>query len=204
MIIIVMFIHKQFYIPIGVKFFDLDVKKIESYTLDLMKKQQGVLKSNQGGWQSEELQGEIPELNDLFIAVEESINEFHSEMKMKANLKQKISNCWLNVNGKGNGNKPHRHFGSVFSGVFYIKCNRENGNIVFVNPNELLDYHWDEKIIEERFEPTSGLYEQWPEENKLLIFPSHVNHWVEPNQSDELRISFAFNTEVYDPEKING
>ena len=55
-----------------------------------------------------------------------------------------------------------------------------------------MDYHWDEKIIEERFEPTSGLYEQWPEENKLLIFDqdiiSEISTFVESKgsfQADE-------------------
>lgn len=198
-----MFVHKQFYIPIGVKFFELDDERMAKYALDLMEKSNGVFKSNQGGWQSDELQGEIPELNDLLVAITKSVNEFHAEMKMKSNLRQKISNCWLNVNGRGHGNKPHKHFGSIFSGVYYIQCCKDNGNIVFVNPNELLDHYWDESIIEERSEPTSGLYEQWPEQGKLLMFPSHVNHWVEPNQSDNVRISFAFNTEIYDPEKVN-
>ena len=32
------------------------------------------------------------------------------------------------------------------------------------------------------------------EKGKLLIFPSKLNHSVEPNTKDDLRISLSFNT----------
>jgi hypothetical protein len=41
------------------------------------------------------------------------------------------------------------------------------------------------------------MYFQRPEESKIIIFPSWMSHYVEPNENLEDRISISFNTSIY-------
>lgn len=77
---------------------------------------------------------------------------------------------WLNLNYESSYNSPHTHQGQ-YSGVFYIKAPENSGNIVFPKTDESVT----------------------PKENLLLLFNSDVMHAVEPNLSDDVRISIAFN-----------
>ena len=43
---------------------------------------------------------------------------------------------------------------------------------------------------------TSSRYVITPEDNLLVLFPSNLYHHVEPNQSNEDRISLSFNVKV--------
>ena len=36
-----------------------------------------------------------------------------------------------------------------------------------------------------------------PVDNQLIIFPAWIQHMVEPNMSEEDRVSIAFNIEIY-------
>lgn len=100
---------------------------------------------------------------------------------------------WYNVNDKYSYNMQHNHVGAVLSGAFYIKVPENSGNITFVrsesevnelakfiNPNNTNYYthsrYWSNAI-----------------EGKLVIFPSHIPHYVEQNLSEEQRISLSFN-----------
>ena len=101
----------------------------------------------------------------------------------------RLGNYWFNINHKGSYNLPHNHPRSNFSAVLYIKTPKNSGAIVFKRPDMLKDYmvpHID----------TSKNFRSWiidPEENLLIIFPSYLYHHVDPNMSDDERISVAFN-----------
>jgi len=85
------------------------------------------------------------------------------------------------------------HPNSSISGVFYIECLKESGQIVFENPfRDHLGYTWDSRLTV--YNPnTSSKWKIVPETNKLLLFPSFLNHYVEPNLSKDKRISISFN-----------
>lgn len=98
---------------------------------------------------------------------------------------------WTNINGPGHFNETHHHnphSGTFMSGVFYVKCPEDSGAIRFYDPRPHIDtspdsvYYGGSKFI--RF---------FPNPNTLLIFPPWLNHSVEPNQSQEDRLSIAFN-----------
>ena len=89
---------------------------------------------------------------------------------------------------------PHSHPCSVFSGSFYVKVPKDSGSIVFRHPiSNLMDSYWINDTVNFT-EFTSCTWKFTPNENDLLIFPSWLEHYVEPNMNKkEERISIAFN-----------
>ena len=86
---------------------------------------------------------------------------------------QKIMNGWLNVIDNKAHNLPHHHqkHTEEFSGVFYLTSN--NSQINFTQIGEV--------------------FELVPQQFDLLIFPACLVHYVFPSESEEKRISYAFN-----------
>jgi hypothetical protein len=104
-----------------------------------------------------------------------------------------INNFWINKNTKGSFNRSHVHAGCHFSAVYYVKAPENCGNIVFTNPNLGARMHGFDSINNEKFRSQWSLK---PEKGLFILFPSYIPHEVEPNQSDEERISASFNVEV--------
>ena len=85
---------------------------------------------------------------------------------------------WFNISKPGESTGWHDHkIKSRLSGVYYIKIPDRSGNIRFRYKNK-------------------SSYKEWSldsEENKMILFNSDLEHCVERNNSDEKRISLAFN-----------
>jgi hypothetical protein len=99
---------------------------------------------------------------------------------------------WVNINKKGDFNTRHHHdpfSGIALSGVFYVKVPQNSGKIVFYDPRATLTTALDQMY----YHNGSDSFSIEPEENLLLIFPSWLYHSVDPNESDEDRISVSFN-----------
>ena len=101
---------------------------------------------------------------------------------------------WINVNAKGGSNLIHSHPNSHWSGVLYIQQPNDvtgnSGMIEFINPNQegrdlagLLPKNGFDPIM--RIRPKAG---------QMVIFPSYLLHSVYPNDSDQDRITIAFNS----------
>jgi hypothetical protein len=158
----------------------------------------GVSKSNFLGWQSNKLDPAfaLANVNPLFDALYDMINGVHAALGFKNTYHQVVSNIWININQKGGSNIMHSHPNSFFSGVFYVKCPPNCGSIAFVNPVREIKttYSVDQTEVFNEFNVGQHLVQ--PEENKVIVFPSWLDHYVQPNMSDEDRISIAFNTSI--------
>jgi uncharacterized protein (TIGR02466 family) len=95
----------------------------------------------------------------------------------------------MNVNKFGDYNAPHYHALSALSGVLYIQCDG-GSNIEFTQ--DTLKNHYPFWTNSELFADKFQLY---PKQGRLIIFPSWIKHSVLPNESNEERISIAFNTQ---------
>lgn len=160
----------------------LDLKNIKKQCYEHKKNFQSDIKSNEGGYRGGDFMCDILAQEILF-----SIPLL--EHKPIQNLQ---INMWVNINGKGNYNVVHNHGpykGTVLSGVFYVKCPESCGKIKFYDPRNFLTDAPDMEYYNDG--DTYWYFE--PSENKLLLFPAWLYHSVDPNQSDEDRISVAFN-----------
>ena len=180
---------------------NVDIKLIEKYCYDLCKTDKSSVVSNRGenSYQSSSLHPKF-ELNDEMIKLSKEVENKSSEVSNNIgfNSKVKIINYWANVNRKHCYNIDHAHQGSLLSAVFYVKVSKNSGRITFSNPNALLmESYLHGKNLNVNYDSVyyalSSIFTMEPKENSLIIFPSWLTHRVEPNGSDEDRISISFN-----------
>tara|TARA_E500000318_G_C3463359_1_gene173562 strand:+ start:100 stop:684 length:585 start_codon:yes stop_codon:yes gene_type:complete len=173
---------------------DIDTKPLIDYAYKLKETSQGRQSTNLNSWQSFDLDKNESILQHLLNVFTDKCQIMHEDMKLKNKFKQIVDNIWFNINPRGGGNKPHVHSDTIFSGVLYLQCNNESGNLVFPHPAANHVYHFNDDTVEEHNHMNSSFFKTPPQEKKLIIFPSYASHYVEPNNSDSDRISLSFNT----------
>ena len=179
---------------------ELDIKinnkKIINYIKKIQKYSSGRVVSNEGGWQSEDLNPNLDILKPLTKHIIEGSIEFAKNCKFKPG-KYSVHNLWANINNYKDSNAPHVHQYCMLSGVYYLKAPKNSGNLVLKHPSACLEYDWNKTKMIEHMEYNSALYNFVPKEGQLLLFPSWVEHFVKPNlNKTQERISIAFNIGV--------
>lgn len=161
-----------------------------------MEENKEVFKSNIGGFQtptftlnSYDSDIEKKLINDLIVC--NCIN-FLKQFKIKKSFQLKNLCYWINKNFKGSSNKPHSHGYNYISGIYYLKTPKNSGDLVFLDINKLnndnLKFFEDPNFFSE--------FTISPREYDLILFFSETIHYVQPNNSDEDRISMAFNIDI--------
>lgn len=181
---------------IAVDTLNLNLPEVEKFLYELKTKTPGVKISNRGGWHSYDLDEKTPIVKEIYDEVlgriDTQIKEYFS---VSENTVFCIENMWANINNFGDWNTIHFHKKSLISGVFYVKVPKGNcGEIQFLNPNRNLEYHTQEN--QNYNENNSIFWRVPPEENKIVFFPSWLEHFVTPNLTNEDRISFSFNLNI--------
>ena len=170
----------------------IDNKSIADYCLDVRNKKPGVNISNKGGWHSGELITPIPQsLDQLFTELTAFVNDVPQRYTGTSNLI--LGNWWININGKHDYNTAHDHQNSVLSGTYYVSVPKENMGDLLLHRGDTAEFFLTSKV--ER-EPTMANATTIPcpvKESMFYLFPSWVKHSVERNNTDEERISIAFN-----------
>ena len=170
---------------------ELDNKLFEKEIIEWSKKDEGVKKTNVNGWHSQTNMFEIPVFKPL---VDELFKMQHEVYKSEwLDRGPKLGNMWANINYSGGYNKPHIHPNSLFSGVYYIKTPLNCGKIVFNDPRPGVQCNMPTR---QRGKPPPHLWREVsidPKVGRIIMFPSWLWHSVEPNQSNDMRISVSFN-----------
>jgi len=178
-----------FKIPVYKTKLNLDTKKILNYFLKL--KLPGRKFSNVGGYQSQDLNGSHPSINNLFLEIEKHSNIFSQNLDIVGNVR--LSNLWININRYKDLNLEHNHAGCILSGVYYLKTPKDCGNIVFTHPcTDFMAYAWPYRK-EVRNSYSSSQWFLKSEVDELILFPGWLKHYVEPNLSKQDRVSISFN-----------
>lgn len=170
----------------------LDLNSLNLEIKKIIEKDKGREISNEGGYQSNNI--EYKKYTHLFFLskiIEINVKEYKKSLGLKENFV--LDNMWINVNKYKDFNISHAHPNCSISGVFYIKCPKESGNIVFENSNaNIMSYVWEPDT--DKYTPnTSSKFNITSQENLLLLFPAYLNHYVRPNMNKEKRISLSFN-----------
>ena len=172
----------------------MDNARIEKFCQERKKASGGRVVSNAGGWQSDNLDPTTPELAELFAAVQKGLDEVHRAFEFNPSLRQVITESWININQKGHLNHTHDHPGSLFSGVYYVKGGADKGALELKTPVTPHTYTISDSMIAGFNAFTGHAMVIPPVTGDLLIFPSWLQHRVNMSQSDEDRISIAFNS----------
>ena len=102
-----------------------------------------------------------------------------------------ITGCWANVGTPGASHRIHSHPNNYLSGVYYVRAHPGADSINFHDPRlqtgiirppvtELTSRNTDQVVVS----VTNGT---------LVMFPAYLQHSVDPNRSNEERISVSFN-----------
>lgn len=169
----------------------------EAFNLDLEKKiiawsqtDLGLAKTNQLGWHSTtdmHTRAEFGGIVDYLVKMQYEI--YHAEGLAGTPV---LGNMWANINYPGASNAMHIHPNSLWSGVYYVTCNTQSGNIYFEDPRAISlmtmpRYRTEQALNSQR------IIDSQPKSGRLIMFPSWVNHGVRENKSGQTRISISFN-----------
>ena len=174
----------------------LDNRKIEAFCLEKRKTSAGRVISNGGGWQSDNIDTNTPELAELFAEVGKKLDEVHRAFDFQPSMRQVITEAWININGKGHFNYSHDHPGSLFSAVYYVKGGPDKGELELKTPITAHTYTISSEMVGSFNAFTGHAMVIPPITGDLVIFPSWLLHRVNMSRSDEERISIAFNSKA--------
>ncbi len=150
----------------------------------------GYSASNVLGWHSKSNLFELPVMQPFKSLVDAAIAEAAKTIGYEG-VRITAANCWANVNSKYASNKVHDHANCLFSGVYYVKTPPNCGNIMFYDPRHERTFY--KPSVSQFTAYTADAIAHVAEAGVLIIFPSWLKHSVEPNLSDEDRISISFN-----------
>ncbi|XGW00541.1 MAG: TIGR02466 family protein [Leptolyngbya sp. BL-A-14] len=150
----------------------------------------GYTASNVLGWHSKSDLFDLAEMQSLKEFVDTAILEVAQAVGY-GDVPIKAANCWANVNPKYASNKIHDHANCLFSGVYYVKAPKDSGNLMFYDPRSAKAFY--KPLVSTFTAYTADAIAHAAEEGLLLIFPSWLKHGVEPNLSEEDRVSISFN-----------
>lgn len=141
---------------------------------------------------------DMPKFAALKEFIQTQINEyFHDTLQVADEIEIYITQSWINFNPIGASHHQHSHPNSLVSGTFYIQ-GEPNTPIVFTrrDSQELFGsggWAFPFKDLNIFNNNTFALNNPL---NKVVLFPSHLQHEVPPNPNQTTRISLAFNTFV--------
>ena len=168
-------------------------KEMLNYILDLQKRDPiGVTKSNFLGWHSKnfDLRDQAPK--NFLEVIKKEINIALTDMNCDLEKQfVKIPNLWAIINEKGAMNQKHQHSNSDISAAYYVEAKDNCGDILFYDPRPARTYK--HPIPKSPNSLNSTVNSIKPEVGLLVLFPSYLEHSVNPNLSKNKRIVISFN-----------
>ena len=166
-------------------------QELERDILAWSNRDKGIIRTNIKGWHSDTNMNELPEyakLVDMLYSAQRTIydQEYYESEPF-------LGNMWANINPPGGSNRAHIHPNSLWSGVYYVKAPKNSGQLKIEDPRSVAlmsrpkqkDVPKPDRLLREHhYEPKTG---------RLIMFPSWLNHCVDPNNSNDIRISVSFN-----------
>lgn len=145
-------------------------------------------RTNRGGWNSvDNAVLEQPVFAELRQAVRHYCAQAFNEMGVGSPAFELQS--WVNIHDRGGFNFQHMHEGALLSGTFYLQVPEGSGSLVFKDPragvlNSYARGNGANAYKDIQLRPSAGL---------LVLFPHWLEHFVEPHESDAVRICIPFN-----------
>ncbi len=152
----------------------------------------GITKSNIKGWHSKDFDLKEREPTNFVKMISPQINKALNDMDWDIkNQKVKISSMWAIINKGGASNAKHHHGNSDISAAYYVRAPRNCGEIVFYDPRPApVFFHPNSNKPNSLNAMVNSIN---PVEGGLVLFPSYLEHSVNPNLSNQERIVISFN-----------
>ena len=169
----------------------LDNNKLAQDIINWSNQDPGLQKTNYKGWHSQtdmHTKAEYKPLVDELMTMCKDI--FKEEWLDREPV---LGNMWANINPKEGLNQAHIHPNCLYTGVYYIKSNINSGRIRLYDPRPGIQLMMPAR---KSGDPGKSLWRDVhldPVPGRIVIFPAWTWHAVEPNQSNDIRISVSFN-----------
>jgi len=166
------------------------IKKLQNEDSD------GLTRSNVRGWHSKEFDLKTTEPQNFIKLILPNIEKVINDMNWDNNKQSiKITEMWAIVNKGGAENSRHHHGNSSISGAYYVRAPINSGDIVFYDPRPAPVY--SHPLAKTPNALNAMVNSISPVEGGLILFPSYLDHSVNPNLSKEERIVISFNISFY-------
>ena len=187
--------HRELHFPTPIYIADIKHptlnQELERDIVAWSKQDKGMTRTNIKGWHSTTDMHQKPQfmkLVDMLYSCQRTIyDQEHYESKPF------LGNMWANINPPGGSNRAHQHPNSLWSGVYWIKTPKNCGQLKIDDPRSVAcmtrprqkDTKKPDRLWREtHYEPIAG---------RCIMFPSWLMHCVDPNESNDIRISVSFN-----------
>ena len=154
-------------------------------------KDKGITRTNVKSWHSPTNMANLPEYKKLVSMLYACQKTIYEQEHLES--EPFLGNMWANINPPGGMNRAHQHPNSLWSGVYYIKAPKNCGYLkiddprtsaAMVRPTQKKGTLPVRLYRETHYEPIAG---------RCIMFPSWLMHCVDPNESNDIRISVSFN-----------
>ena len=171
-------------------------EKIYHYIKNLQSEDnKGIIKSNVKGWHSNSFNLKDDNVIEFINLISPNINKVLNDMNWDiSKQKVEISNMWAIINIGGASNSRHHHGNSHISAAYYVRAPKNCGEIVFYDPRPAPVYFHPLSAKPNILNATVNAVN--PVEGGLVLFPSYLDHSVNPNLSNKERIVISFNINV--------
>ncbi len=138
----------------------------------------------------------IPDFKDLKIEIKNHCEIYVRKfLHIKKTANFYFQNSWSNLHKPKEYSQIHYHGNSLISGVYYPILPKNSGDISFHRGHTYTNlFHQSIRFDYDKTNfVTTDQYVLNLKEGSITLFPSHLDHRVEENNSNEYRYSIAFN-----------
>ncbi len=143
-----------------------------------------------------------PVVQQMMQAVTEKFNLVFHQLGYKRDMRLEISHAWSNVGNNLHIDAPHMHPASFFSASLYLSDvemtadPEECGGLKLISPAPITRLKNMPDLIGDWNAYTSDSLTIYPQDKKLVIFPSWLMHYVTRDRTNAKRYSIAFDTRI--------
>lgn len=136
---------------------------------------------------------ELPEMKAVKDAVQDALDLYASEV-MGIEQRLYVTQSWALANAPGVGMHAHSHSNSLISGsLYFAELPEPRSKMIFEKYTHYRQLEINPAQAKQNVFNTP-VNVVLPNTHDLILFPSELNHMVEPNTSNVPRYSIAFNT----------
>ncbi len=155
----------------------------------------GTRKSNVKGWHSKQFNLQNESLKIFLESLSPKIKEATLDMGWDTNNQVvKITSMWSIINKQNSFNERHHHGNSALSAAYYVNADENSGDIVFYDPRPAFTFSHPENL--QINDLNAQIKSITPKKGMLVLFPSYLDHSVNPSNSDKDRVVVSFNVSL--------
>lgn len=188
-----------------------DLEGSDYLNVDLLKRirakreeDEGLKRSNYGGWHSEvDMTVWCEDMARIILG--EAINQTTKQtVDVHPHGKRDFAfdaQMWANISGPNHSNQMHCHPGALWSGVYYVDVGEDDsdtdveGELLLMDPRFPMNVMYMPELVN-RYADGKPQYAQVPirpVNGRMVLFPAWLNHSVRPYKGKRERVSIAFN-----------